>query len=159
LERRAVGVVGGTGLPINHSDPEEGSTANHNGIVFMTVFAPVACETCAVSSNRIKGFGGNGIVAETKDPAPGPGTLLESSTPGNDVEDNGNDGILIAQGASLENPVTDNVAQGNHTDDCEDSTYLIAPGLHGTAGRFNMSFNDVGSLSDPVGLCSPPGTY
>jgi len=149
----AIDVTGGTSLHINDNDLEEGKTPGYNGIAFSTIFSSAGqCLFCQVSNNRIKRFAGNGIVAET--PLPAEGTLLLSSISGNDVEDNGNDGILIEEGGGNQfNSLVDNEAEGNHTNDCEDDTYLLAG--PGTAGTANTWFNNFGSLSLPAGLCAP----
>jgi hypothetical protein len=106
-----------------------------------------------VSNNRIKRFAGNGIVAEAYS---GIGTLPYSSISGNDVEENGNDGILIEESSgNAYNSLVDNEAEGNHVNDCEDDTYQLPSGA-GTAGTFNVWFNNIGSLSSPAGLCAPP---
>lgn len=111
-----------------------------------------ACAYNQVSNNRIKRFAGNGIMAEA---LWGAGTLADSGVSGNNVEDNGNDGILIEPaGANAANSSVDNEAEGNHTNDCEDNTYLIASGP-GTALTWNTWFNNIGSLSSPTGLCTP----
>jgi parallel beta-helix repeat protein len=143
-------------LQISDNDLEEGETTNYNGIAFSTRFGGGLCTQCQVSNNRIKRFAGNGIVAETTPPLPGPATLFQSSISGNDVEDNGNDGILIEEGdPNFSNAVVDNEAEGNHVNDCEDDTYLMGGGT-GTVGTFGTWFNNIGSLSLPAGLCAPP---
>jgi hypothetical protein len=86
----------------------------------------------------------------------GTGTLAVSSISGNDVEDNGNVGILIEEGASnFYNSLVDNEAEGNHTNDCEDDTTSGT----GTLGTLNTWFNNIGSLSSPAGLCAPGGGH
>jgi len=146
-------------LRINDNDVEEGRTAGYNGIAFSVIFSsPGPCTNCQVSNNTVKRFAGNGIVVETKGTLPGVTTLMQSSISGNDVEGNGNDGILIEEGASdALNTLVDNEAKGNHTNDCEDDTYLITPYPIpiGTADTLNTWFNNIGSLSDPAGLCAP----
>jgi hypothetical protein len=154
----AIDIGGSVQLHINDNDLEEGKTPGYNGIAFSSIFTgtPVSVH-CQVSNNRIKRFAANGIVAETTTPLPGTGTLVESSISGNDVEDNGNDGILIEEGApNLFNSLVDNETEGNHTNDCEDDTHLL-PGapFFGTAGTYNTWFNNIGRLSVPAGLCAP----
>jgi hypothetical protein len=119
-----------------------------------------ACEDCVVSNNRIKRFAGNGIVAEA---AEGTGTLYLSSISGNEVKDNGNDGILMelsrvpvntraaetSEAYNSDNALLHNEAEGNHNYDCEDDTTGSM-----TAGTANIWFNNIGSLSSPRGLCT-----
>jgi parallel beta-helix repeat protein len=153
----AIDVTAGTDLQINDNDLEEGKTTGYSGIAFTTIFGGSPCENCPVSNNRIKRFAANGIVAEAgADPPPViPGTLQASSISGNDVEENGNVGILIeGSPANSGNSVVDNEAEHNHTNDCEDETNLIPSGT-GTAGTYNTWFNNLGSLSLPAGLCAP----
>ena len=144
-------------LQVIDNDLEEGRTTGYSGIAFTTILGPAACVACQVSNNTVKGFAGNGIVAETSGTLPGTTTLGQSSISGNDVEGNGNDGILIEEGANnIGNTVVDNKAKGNHTNDCEDDTYLLSIGPpFGTAGTENTWFNNIGSLSLPAGLCAP----
>jgi parallel beta-helix repeat protein len=155
----AIDIAGGAGLQINDNDLKEGKTPGYNGIAFTAIVTGYIAENSHVSNNTITGFAGNGIVAEA-DPI-AEGTLLFSMISGNNVEDNGNDGILITEGVSnFYNSLVDNVVLGNHTNDCEDDTHLL-PGapFPGTAGTFNTWFNNIGILSDPAGLCSPPQGY
>ena len=140
---------GGTGQKIEDNDLQEGKTPNYNGIAFGVVLTPGPCTYCPLSNNRIEGFAGNGIVAAA-------GTLQVSSISGNHVKDNGTDGILIEEGSSnTMNSLLDNKTENNSTNDCEDDTYLIEPGQSGTAGTRNTWFHNLGSSSDPPGLCSP----
>jgi hypothetical protein len=157
----AIDVGYNTALQINDNDLEEGRTTGYSGIAFTTIFGPGVCSNCEVSNNTVKRFAGNGIVAETKGTLPGSPTLGSSMISGNDVEHNGNDGILIEEGdGNYHNTVADNQAEGNHMYDCEDDTYLITPPpfspITGTAGTANTWFNNIGSLSDPAGLCAIP---
>jgi hypothetical protein len=148
--------LGCGGLQINGNDLEEGVTSNYNGIAFTTIFGEgLACGNCHVTNNKIKRFAGNGIVAEES--SGGVGTLANSGISGNDVEDNGNDGILLQQlGSNFYNTLVDNEAEGNSVNDCEDDTYMppVGPGS-GTAETYNTWFNNVGRLSVPAGLCAP----
>ena len=105
-----------------------------------------------VKDNKIKGFPENGIVAEA-DPAPGPvGTLVFSYIVGNEVRDNGSDGIFIERASvnNHNNELFDNEAEGNHGLDCDDTT---AGG--GTLGTWDAWFNNSGNSSSPTGLCTP----
>jgi hypothetical protein len=156
----AVDVDSDTAIEINGNDLEEGKTSGYNGIAFTTLLGTVASSQCRVTNNTIKRFGGNGIVAgegPVGEPLNG-GTLEASSISGNYVADNGNDGILLTEGApNFANWLVDNKAEGNHTNDCEDDTYLFGHGA-GTALTYNTWFNNSGGLSLPAGLCSP-GTW
>jgi hypothetical protein len=145
------------GLEINDNDLEEGRAPNYNGIAFSVIFGityPTPYNN--VSNNRIKRFAGNGIVAGASS---GKGMLVQSEISGNDIEDNGNDGILI-QAATLQNSsntLLHNEAEGNRNLDCEDDTNgsSFAPSITGTLGTANTWFNNIGSLSLPAGLCTP----
>jgi hypothetical protein len=109
------------------------------------------CEYCQVSDNTIKRFAGNGIVAE---PYGSAGTLSYSLISGNDVEENGNDGILVGLAPyNYYNSLFENLAEGNQTNDCEDDT---GPGNPLTLGTYNTWFNNIGNLSSPAGLCRRP---
>jgi parallel beta-helix repeat protein len=143
--------LGNNSLHIKDNDLEEGRTSNYSGIAFSTIFGSgQACGFCEVTNNRVKRFAGNGIAAESSS---GTGTLFASSISGNEVEDNGNDGILI-EAASVNwnavNSLLDNEAEGNHVNDCEDDTTG-----GGTLLTGNTWFNNIGSLSHPAGLCAP----
>ena len=149
------------GIQINDNDLEEGKTPNYNGIAFSTIFGNgVACGNCHVTKNKIKRFASNGIIAEES--SGGEGTLVYSEISGNDVEDNGNDGILIQQlGSNFYNTLVDNEAEGNSVNDCEDDTYIppVGPGS-GTAETYNTWFNNIGTLRSPVAICAPgAGNY
>lgn len=94
----------------------------------------------------------NGIVAED-----GYGTLYDSVISGNEVEDNVQDGILIAGPASTYNYANllfGNRAESNRTNDCEDDT--VGSGTLGTGITW---FNNIASSSYPVGLCTPGGSH
>jgi hypothetical protein len=105
-----------------------------------------------VSNNTIKRFGGSGIAAE----AYGSSFTLENSMISkNDVEDNGQDGILIGNAsgeANDYNQVFDNKAYGNRGPDCEDDTTNSL-----TLGTYDTWINNIGTASSPLGLCSPGG--
>jgi parallel beta-helix repeat protein len=141
------------GLEISDNDLEEGKAPISNGIAITNIFGSYyGCYTCNVNNNRIRRFPSNGIVAED-----GYGTLYDSVISGNEVEDNGQDGILIAGPASnynYANLLFGNKAAGNHTNDCEDDTIGS-----GTLGTGNTWFNNIGSSSYPVGLCTPGGIH
>jgi len=141
-------------LEISDNDLEEGKAPVNNGIAFTNIFVSYsACESCDVSDNRIKRFPGNGIMAED-----GRGTVYGSSISGNQVEDNGQDGILIEGPASsynYGNLLFNNEARGNTNRDCEDDTQGSTASFVGTLGTANTWFNSTGSLSYPKGLCTP----
>jgi parallel beta-helix repeat protein len=145
-------------LVISDNDLENGEAPISNGIAFTTVLGttcgspPSPCPNTNVwvTNNKIKGFPGNGIVAEA---GTGPeGTLLYSWIVGNEVRDNGSDGIFI-EGASVNNhniEVFDNEAEGNHGLDCDDTT-----SGGGTLGTWDAWFKNTGNSSSPAGLCTP----
>jgi hypothetical protein len=143
-------------LQINDNVLEGGKTAGYNGIVFSSTIdgADANCSQCMVSNNTIKRFGGSGIVAE----AYGSSFTLEySMISKNDVEDNGQDGILIGNAsgeANAYNQVFDNKAKGNAPFDCEDDTYTYGSL---TLTTYNTWINNIGPLSYPTGLCSSGG--
>jgi len=143
---------GNTFLDIGDNDLENGEARISNGIAFTTVFDPPAANSnVIVRNNKIKGFPGNGIVAEVLSGTPSMGTLYGSWIVGNEVRDNGMDGIFI-EGAGVNNQnilLLDNEAEGNHVD-CQDTS----KGL-GTLGTRNDWFNNTGNSSSPAGLCTP----
>jgi parallel beta-helix repeat protein len=141
-------------LDISDNDLENGEGPIVNGIAFSTFFETSASSYAHyvnVTNNRIKGFPQNGIVVEQSG---GTGTLQGAGSyiVGNEVSDNGNDGILI------EGPTTSynsgisffqNEAKGNRVNDCEDDTTGAGP--LGT----NTWWNNIGNTSSPAGLCAP----
>ena len=147
---------GNSGLVIGENDLEKGEAPISNGIAFTTVFATTALGTSPnllvnVKNNKIKGFPGNGIVVEELS---GVGTLNNCSIAGNEVQDNGLDGILIEGPASTDNYgifLFENEAEGNHVFDCADD---MTKGF-GTLGTGNNWSNNTGNLSYPTGLCTP----
>jgi hypothetical protein len=149
--------IGSEGLQINDNDLEKGKAAGYNGIAFSTIFgvsSPSAFNQ--VSNNSIKRFAGNGIVAGASS---GMGMLAQSAISGNDIEDNGNDGILIQAATMYNSSITllHNEAEGNHTNDCEDDTIgsSFSTPITGTLGTANTWFDNSGNLSLPSGLCTP----
>jgi hypothetical protein len=80
-------------LVVSDNDLEEGEGSISNGIAFTNVFGSGASELVTVKDNTIKGFPGNGIVAEA-DPL-AVATVGRCSIVGNEVKDNGQDGIYI----------------------------------------------------------------
>ena len=143
-------------LEISHNDLEEGEGSISHGIAFTTIFGTSSdSEGVVVKDNRIKGFKDNGIVAETDTTVlPTLGMTRYSSIVGNEVEDNGQDGIFI-QGADDKNSnvsLFDNEAEGNHVFDCQDTSLATGPGY--TLGTANTWFNNTGNLSYPTGLCT-----
>ncbi len=144
-------------LEISHNDLEEGEGSISQGIAFTPVFGSSSdSEGVVVKDNTIKGFKGNGIVAETDTTvSPTAGMTRYSSIVGNEVEDNGQDGIFI-EGAGVYNSnisLFDNEAEGNRVFDCQDTSIATAPGY--TLGTHNTWFNNLGNLSYPKGLCTP----
>jgi parallel beta-helix repeat protein len=132
-------------LVISDNDLENGEAPINNGIAFTTAFGtPSGNSGVSVTSNKIRGFPENGIVVEE-------GMLGGSWIVGNEVLDNGSDGILMQYGV---NSLIDNQAQGNRLYDCEDLTVPFGPGP-GTLGGYNYWFNDIGTSSSPTGLCTP----
>jgi hypothetical protein len=135
---------------ISDNDLEKGEAPIGNGIAFTTVFASTSLGSAPNSNvnlrnNKIKGFPENGIVAEEQSG----GTLIGSWIGGNEVQENGLDGILI--GVNNHNiSVFDNEAEGNHALDCEDDTTG-----GGTLGRADAWFNNIGNSSSPARLCTP----
>jgi len=147
-------------LEISDNDLEEGRGSISNGVAFTTVFfgpsfyAYTDSEGVIIKDNRIKGFKQDGIVAET-DPTATTGMTRYSSIVGNEVEDNGQDGIFI-EGAGVYNSnisLFENEAEGNHVFDCQDTSLATGPGY--TLGTHNTWFNNLGNLSYPKGLCTP----
>ncbi len=140
-------------LEISDDDLEGGGSTTGNGIAFTTVLGlPSGSSSVTVKDNKIKRFPGNGIVVEESG---GTGTLQFASISGNEVEDNGADGILIENSTDNSgNVLWDNEAEGNPTNDCEDDSGMTTPGT-GTAGTHNTWFNNIGTTSSPNRLCSP----
>lgn len=144
---------GNQGLAINHNDLEEGDGSISHGIAFTTAFGELAdSEGVVVKDNKIKGFKGDGIAVEAGTGTVG--TTRYSSIVGNEVEDNGQDGIFI-EGSAVYNTnisVFDNEAEGNHVFDCHDTS---TPASGYTLGTHNTWFTNAGNLSYPSGLCTP----
>lgn len=141
-----------SGLQIDNNDLKEGRTEGYSGIAFDSGFGVGYIADGEVSNNRLTRFAANGIIVETASNSFWVGGL---AVLGNEVDDNGNDGILIEEGAmNRSNLLEDNEAEGNHTNDCQDDTYLIPSGT-GTAGTYNTWFSNIGSLSLPAALCTP----
>jgi hypothetical protein len=146
-------------LEISDNDLEEGEGSVSNGIAFTAAFGTsfesfTDSEGVVIKNNYIKGFKSNGIVAET-DPTATTGMTRYSSIVGNEVEDNGQDGIFI-EGAGVYNSnisLFDNEAEGNRVFDCQDTSLATGPGY--TLGTHNTWFNNIGNLSYPKGLCKP----
>jgi hypothetical protein len=142
-------------LQIHENVLREGRTLGYNGIAFSTIAgAHYNCEYCHVTNNTICRFAGNGIVAE-----PGSAsypTLWASQISGNDLENNGTDGILIGYATSTSpngnNALFENKAEGNHGLDCADDT----PGAL-TLSTDNTWYNNIGPYSYPTGLCMSRG--
>jgi parallel beta-helix repeat protein len=140
---------------ISDNDLEEGESPISNGIAFTTALGDGSSEVVTVQNNKVRRFPRNGIVAEA-DSTTGAGTLATSSIVGNEIRDNGNDGILIQEatnGPNVQNWLFDNQAEGNHLYDCEDDTRL--PGPLGTLGTNNYWFHNIGDSSSPTGICAP----
>jgi hypothetical protein len=133
-------------LEINDNHLEGGKAPISNGIAFTNILGTSPSLHCKVNNNRINRFPGNGIVAED-----GTGTVYDSWISGNQVEDNGQDGILVEGPVSLYNYgnfLFENEAKGNHVNDCEDDTTGAGP--LGT----NTWLSNTGNLSSPTGLCT-----
>jgi hypothetical protein len=151
--------LGNESLEISHNELEEGEGSISHGIAFTPIFGISTdneSQGVVVKDNTIKEFKGNGIVAETDTTVtPTLGMTRYSSIVGNEVEDNGQDGIFI-QGADVYNSnvsLFDNEAEGNHVFDCQDTSLATAPGY--TLGTHDTWFNNLGNLSSPKGLCTP----
>jgi hypothetical protein len=137
-------------LVISDNVLERGEAPISNGIAFTTAFAATPYGTTPnvnvnVKNNSIEGFPGNGIVAEEQTG----GTVYGSWIVGNEVWNNGADGILI-DANNLNIWFFDNKAEGNHTLDCNDASTGS-----GTLGTADSWFNNIGNLSFPTGLCTP----
>jgi len=146
---------GNQNLAISDNSLEEGEGSISHGVAFTTAFGTSAdSEGVVVKNNTIVGFKGNGIVAETDTTvSPTLGMTRYSSIVGNEVRDNGLDGISI-KGADVYNTnisLFDNEAEGNHVFDCQDTS----TGTGYTLGTHNTWFNNIGNLSSPNGLCTP----
>jgi hypothetical protein len=98
-----------------------------------------------VKNNKVSGFPENGIAAEEQTG----GTLQGSWIVGNEVRDNGMDGIFIDVNNQLIS-LFDNEAEGNNVFDCHDTSIGI-----GTLGTANWWLHNTGNLSYPRGLCTP----
>jgi hypothetical protein len=154
-------------LQISNNDLEDGKTLNGiacNPAVNYFGWGSISgtCSLLLVTNNTIRGFPGNGIVAEM---VSGLGTLCHSTISRNLLERNGNDGILI-QGPVSDTPfnlfnygnqLLSNEAKNNQGIDCVDDTNgsLLSPAVAGTLGTANFWFNNIGSSSSPSGLCTP----
>jgi hypothetical protein len=154
---------GNSYLVISDNDLEKGEAPISNGIAFTTAFANTSLGTSPnfnvnVKNNKIKGFPENGIVAEAEavvalvSAAPA-GTLYGSWIVGNEVLDNGSDGIFIEVN-NHNISLFDNEAEGNHALDCNDTSKG-----GGTLGTQNDWFNNTGNSSSPTGLCTPSRWY
>jgi len=160
----AVAIGFGNGpLVISDNDLENGEAPISNGIAFTTAFGttcgtpagPCPSQGVSVTNNKIRGFPENGIVAQEQS---GTGMLENSWIMGNEVLDNGVDGILIEVN-NHNSSIIDNVAEGNHMFDCADDT---GPGSGGTLGTKESWFNNTGNLSNLTGpppLCTPGGRH
>ena len=142
---------GNSALEISHNELENGKAPICNGIAFTTAFPGGNSHLLNVINNEIKRFPDYGIVAED---TPSGGTLYNSSIIGNEVYDNGIDGIFIAGSLAYNYGIDlfDNEAEGNVNKDCEDDTGPAGPGTRGT---LNYWFNNSGNSSLPTGLCTP----
>jgi hypothetical protein len=140
---------GNNGLVISDNSLEGGNAPIKNGIAFTTAFGTGAANTALyVKNNQIRRFPGNGIVANAN-------MLNQSFILGNEVKDNGANGIFIdISVGNYSNSLFDNEAYHNGKNDCEDDTGLSNPGP-GTLGTWNRWFNNTGPVSSPTGLCSP----
>lgn len=146
---------GNSHLVISDNDLEEGESHISNGLAFTNTFPAAAAGTnptynyyVTVKNNKIKGFPENGIVADTQTG----GTLIFSWILGNEVLDNGSDGISI-QDSNYNISLFDNEVEGNLLD-CNDAT----TGGVGTLTTQDIWLNDTGNssnLTGPPPLCTP----
>ena len=146
---------GNSHLVISDNDLEKGESHISNGIAFTNTFPasaaggnPTYNYYVTVKNNKIKGFPENGIVAEEQSG----GTLISSWILGNEVLDNGSDGISI-QDSNYNISLFDNQVEGNPLD-CNDATTEGS----GTLGTQNIWLNDTGNssnLTGPPPLCTP----
>jgi hypothetical protein len=143
-------------LVISENCLEEGNVPVSNGIAFTTIFGSGSANMYLyVKNNQIKRFPGTGILVEVVDPGP-QATLDFSVILGNEVEDNGVDGIYVewANGGLFTinggNELFDNQAEGNQSFDCRDDSSGVK-----TAGTTNTWFHNTGNFSSPAGLCAP----
>jgi hypothetical protein len=147
---------GNSNLVISDNSLEDGEAPINNGIAFTTAFTATPLGSAphsisvTVKNNEVSGFPQNGIVAEEELVSGIPtGMLSGSFISGNEVRDNGADGIFIA----IDNhniSFFDNRAEGNHLLDCNDASTG-----YGTLGTANAWFNNTGYLSYPGRLCGP----
>jgi hypothetical protein len=142
--------AGNNNLLISDNFLAEGDAPISNGIAFTPVFNEAVGSSAAsfnvnVRNNSIRGFPENGIVAEEQTG----GTLQGSWIVGNEVRDNGMDGIFIDVNNQLIS-LFDNEAEGNNVFDCHDTSIGI-----GTLGTANWWLHNTGNLSYPRGLCTP----
>jgi hypothetical protein len=146
---------GNSHLVISDNDLEKGESHISNGIAFTNTFPAAAAGGnptynyyVTVKNNKIKGFPENGIVAEEQSG----GTLIYSWILGNEVLDNGSDGISI-QDSNYNISLFDNQVEGNPLD-CNDAT---TEGT-GPSGITDIWVNDTGNssnLTGPPPLCTP----
>jgi parallel beta-helix repeat protein len=146
---------GNSHLVISDNDLEKGESHISNGIAFTNTFPAAAAGGnptynyyVTVKNNKIKGFPENGIVADTQTE----GTLIYSWILGNEVLDNGSDGISI-QDSNYNISLFDNQVEGNLLD-CHDAT---TEGT-GPSGITDIWLNDTGNSSNVTGpppLCTP----
>jgi parallel beta-helix repeat protein len=144
---------GNASLVISDNVLEGGEAPISNGMAFTTAFAGTPLGNTPnfnvdVKNNSVKGFPVNGIVADTQTG----GTLTYSWIAGNEVLDNGSDGISI-QDSNYNISLFDNQVEGNLLD-CHDAT----TGGSGTLTTQDVWLNDTGNSSYPAGpppLCTP----
>jgi hypothetical protein len=146
---------GNSHLVISDNDLEKGESHISSGIAFTNTFPAAAAGNnpiynyyVTVKNNKIKGFPENGIVAEEQSG----GTLIYSWILGNEVLDNGSDGISI-QDSNYNISLFDNHVEGNLLD-CNDAT----TGGVGTLTTQDIWLNDTGNssnLTGPPPLCTP----
>jgi hypothetical protein len=149
-------------LVISDNSLEEGKGPISNGIAFTHAFGSgTPNQYLYVKNNRICRFPGTGILAELY--AGDMGTLNFSVVLGNQVEDNGQDGIHFKYpvggppgpfSVNVGNQLFDNVAEGNREYDCQDDTSGT-----GTATTGNTWVHDAGNLISPTGICAPGKGY
>lgn len=146
-------------LVISDNFLEEGKEPINNGIAFTNAFGSgTTNQDLYVKNNQICRFPGTGILAELYAGSGAVGTLNFSVVLGNQVEDNGQDGIHFTYPAGSGgistvnggNQLFDNVAEGNREYDCQDDTSGT-----GTATTGNTWAHDTGNLISPTGICAP----
>jgi hypothetical protein len=132
-------------MTISDNYLDEGERTISNGVAFTAVSGLGGNGvnfTLTIKNNTIKRFPGNGIVADQN-------MLINSIIFGNEVEDNGLDGIYINGGLNRGVFLFDNESEMNYRFDCHDDTTGS-----GTANTGDYWSHNAGNLSQPSGLCT-----